>query len=185
MTAREYYNVSSKADAFGTFVFYFVLVLSTGLLVFSNPVAESWLHPGLIALAILAVACTVITTIYQTEGNRILRLGQLSDAFGAGIGNKTRADYYNNNVPKTTRRLAATTLENTFFTGEILQRILARERIKNGRISRFARRSFSLPLDADELAVDVGANSFFHGFDTEVDSHGAVPTESCSSSRTA
>jgi hypothetical protein len=132
MIAQNHYKVASKAEGFGSLIFYLVLFISTCLLLFSGPTTESCLHPCLVALAILAVACTVITTIYQTEGNRILRTGQLSDAFGAGLGEKVRDDYYNNLLPKTARRLAATTLENTFFTKEILLKMLTKERIKNG-----------------------------------------------------
>src|SRR5437773_7446075 len=131
MTARDYYKVASKADGLGAWIFYIVLTCSTGLLLVPGPKAEAWLHPGLVALAILAIVCTVITTIYQTEGNRILRASQLSDAFGVGIGEPIRDGYYNNALPKTALRLAATTLENTFFTKEILLRMLTKERIKN------------------------------------------------------
>ncbi|MDE3099498.1 MAG: hypothetical protein KGJ88_08480 [Verrucomicrobiota bacterium] len=84
----------------------------------------------MIVLAVLAIGCTVVIAISQTEGNRILRATQLSDAFGAGIGEMPRNDYYNNELLKTARRLAATTLENTLFTKNILLRMLIRERLK-------------------------------------------------------
>jgi hypothetical protein len=131
MSAQDHFKVAANSDRFGTWIFYVVLIFSAVLLLFPGPTAESWLHPCLVALAILAIVSTVITTIYQTEGNRILRASQLSDAFGVGIGDQIRDGYYNNDLPKTAQRLAATTLENTFFTKEILLKMLTKERIKN------------------------------------------------------
>jgi len=132
MNVQHYYNAASKADGYGGLIFYLVVILSISLLVFTGPKAEAWLHPSLIVLVALAIACTVVTAISQTEGNRILRATQLSDAFGAGVGEKPRDDYYNNVLPRTARRLAATTLENTLFTKEILLKMLVKERIKIG-----------------------------------------------------
>jgi hypothetical protein len=131
MSARDHFKSASKAAAFGTWVFYLVLVSSVVLLLFPFSTVESCLHPLLVVLAVLAIVCTVITIIYQTEGNRILRASQLSDAFGVGIGEQMRDGYYNNTLPKTVRRLGATTLENTFFTKEILHAMLIRERVNN------------------------------------------------------
>jgi len=131
MSAQDHFKAASKCACLGTWIFYLVFVSSVVLLLFPGPTVESCLHPLLVALAIITIVCTVFTTIYQTEGNRILRASQLSDAFGVGIGEQMRDGYYNNNLPKTTRRLAATTLENTLFATEILHVMLTKERIKN------------------------------------------------------
>lgn len=131
MTAQDHYKTAQKAINLGTWVFYLVLVFSFVLLLFPSATAEAWLHPCLIALATIAIASTVFATIYQTEGNRLLRASQLSDAFGVGIGDQIRDGYYNNALPKTAIRLAATTLENTLFSKEILKQMLIRERTKN------------------------------------------------------
>ena len=61
---------------------------------------DEYCHPILIIAAALAILVTVITTIYQTEGNRALRSTQLSNALGAGIGEPIRDDYYNNALPQ-------------------------------------------------------------------------------------
>ena len=132
MSAQDHFKAASKCVSLGTWTFYLVFVSSAVLLLFPCPIVESWLHPFLVALAVIAIVSTVFTTIYQTEGNRILRASQLSDAFGVGIGEQIRDGYYNNTLPKTARRLAATTLENTFFAKAILYEMLIKERIKNG-----------------------------------------------------
>jgi len=131
MKFDELFNVAKKFDKFGSVVFSLVLAISIALLVFPGPHGEAILHPCLIVLAIAAIVCTVVTTIYQTEGNCALRDSQLSDGLGAGVGEPNREDYYNNALPKSMRRLAATTLENTFFTKEVLSAMATRERIKN------------------------------------------------------
>lgn len=131
-TAESCFRAATLADKCGTAVFYFVFAISSVLLAFEGPKVESFGHPALIVAAALAITCTVVTTIYQTEGNRALRATQLSDALGAGMGEDIRQDYYNNLLPQSIRRLAATTLENTLFTKEILSKMAVKQRFKGG-----------------------------------------------------
>jgi len=132
MNASGHFRTAGKADSCGSVIFYAVVLVSAALLIFPKPEIEAVAHPLLIVSAMLAIICTVFTTIHQTEGNRALRATQLSDAFGAGVGEPIRQDYYNNVLPRTMRRLAATTLENTFFTKELLSQMATKERVKNG-----------------------------------------------------
>lgn len=131
-TAEHCFKIASTADKCGTLVFYLAFITSGVLVAFPIPQVESIGHPCLMAIAVLAIVCTVITTIYQTEGNRALRAAQLADGLGARTGEPIREDYYNNTLPKSVERLAATTFENTLFTKEILSRMLIKMRFMNG-----------------------------------------------------
>jgi hypothetical protein len=129
-TAEKCFKVATRADKWGNVVFYIVLIVSALLAAFPKPQIEEVGHPCLIVAAVFAIVCTVLTTFYQTDGNRAMRSTQLSDALGAASGDAIRADYYNNTLPKSLRRLAATTLENTLFTKEILSQMAVTLRIK-------------------------------------------------------
>lgn len=131
-TADKCFKVADSADKFGTAVFYAVLVVSGILAVAETPQTDAICHPCLIVGAALAILCTIVTTIYQTEGNRALRGTQLSNALGASVGEAIRADYYNNKLPQSLLKLAATTLENTLFTKAILSKMAVWMRYKVG-----------------------------------------------------
>jgi len=129
-TASDNFKVAACADKYGGMVFYFVMVVSAILAAHETPQTDEFGHPCLIVATVLAIIATVVTTIYQTEGNRAMRATQLSDSLGAGSGEPVRADYYNNILPKTLLRLAATTLENTLFTKTILSKMAVKMRVK-------------------------------------------------------
>ena len=131
-TADYCFTVAARADKCGSWVFYPMLIASAILAVWENPTTDEFCHPCLIVAAVLSILVTVVTTIYQTEGNCALRATQLSHGFGAGTGEPIRADYYNNKLPNSIRKLAAATLENTLFTKEILSKMLVKMRIKVG-----------------------------------------------------
>jgi low affinity Fe/Cu permease len=132
MSASSHFQLASKADFYGKIIFCAVFMVSLVLAIFPNPQVEAIGHPLLVAFAVLAIISTIVTTIQQTEGNRALRASQLTDALGAKIGEVIRADYYNNDLTTSVRRLAATTMENALFTKEILSKMAIRERTKNG-----------------------------------------------------
>jgi len=127
-TADYCFKVADRTDKCGTGVFYIVLIVSAVLAVHDSPLTTAICHPCLIAATALAILCTVITTIYQTDGNCALRATQLSNALGAGVGESIRSDYYNNNVPQSLNKLAATTLENTLFTKMVISKMAVKMR---------------------------------------------------------
>jgi hypothetical protein len=131
-TAEYCFDVATRADKWGGVVFYIAFTASVVLAVSDNPQTDAICHPCLIAAAALAILSTAVTTIYQTEGNRFLRATQLSHALGAGAGEPIRADYYNNNLPQSLLKLAATTLENTMFTKDVLSKMAVKMRFKTG-----------------------------------------------------
>jgi hypothetical protein len=115
MSLKDHFDVAAKSESVGLIVFYVVTAASATLVIYPNPEVKTWLHPVLVVAAFIAVGCTVVTNIHQTQGNHLLRASQLSDALGAAVGDRTREGYYNNPVLPSLQRLAATTLENTFF----------------------------------------------------------------------
>ncbi|MES3030961.1 MAG: hypothetical protein V4697_00950 [Patescibacteria group bacterium] len=132
MSISRNFQIAATAERVGSKLFLAVTAISSVLLVFPREEVESWLHPLLIVAAFAAVTCSVVTMNYQTEGNRLLRATQLSNSLGATIGDAPRQDYFNNSVPPSFLRLAATTLENTLFSKEVLSRMLVTERAKVG-----------------------------------------------------
>lgn len=131
-TSECCFKIAARADRCGSWVFYTMFAASTVLAIWENPLTDKICHPCLIVIAVLSVIATVVTTIYQTEGNCALRATQLSRGLGAGTGESIRADYYNNELPRSLRKLAASTLENTLFTRAILSKMLTRMRVKVG-----------------------------------------------------
>jgi len=131
-TAEYCFKVADIADKCGGFLFYVVFITSMVLAKWDTPQTDAWCHPILIVAVVLAVIATIVTSIYQTEGNATLRETQLTDGLGGGAGEEIRPDYYNNNVPPSLRRLAATTLENTLFTKEVLSMMCVKMRFKVG-----------------------------------------------------
>jgi hypothetical protein len=130
MNIEKYYKISAKAENWGLKTFYAVTCISALLIAFSKPELEVWLHPVIVVAAFVAIGCTIITTIYQTQGNQLLRSAQLSDALGATVSDRAREGYYNSPLSPSIQRLATTTLENTLFTGGVLSKMLVKERRK-------------------------------------------------------
>lgn len=130
MSIGEKFKIASIAESVGGGTFILVTGATAVLAAFPAAAIQTWFHPVLIIGAVVAVAATATMTIYQTQGNRLLRAAQLSNALGAAIGESIRSDYYNSGLPPSFVRLAATTLENTLFTAAVLSRMLVRERIK-------------------------------------------------------
>lgn len=130
MSIGEKFKAASLAESVGGGTFIVVTAATAVLAAFPNATVQAWLHPVLIVGALVAVGTTAMTTICQTQGNRLLRAAQLSNALGASIGENIRADYFNSELSPSFLRLAATTLENTLFTTAVLSRMLIRERFK-------------------------------------------------------
>jgi hypothetical protein len=130
MNSSECFRVAARSEVIGSQTFYAVTVTSGILVAFPRPELEALLHPILIVAAFVAIVSTAVTSIYQTQGNHLLRASQLSDALEATVGDKTPESYFNSPVSPSFQRLATTTLENTLFTGEILSKMLVKERWK-------------------------------------------------------
>lgn len=129
MTAQTLFSRATKAERGGGWVFWTVLLLSLVALIFPKPEVQDVVNPLLIAACITGVVLSILGTIWQNEGNHLLRATQLADALGVPIGTTPRADYYNNQLPPSTDRLVATTFENSVFSSAVLQAMLVKERI--------------------------------------------------------
>lgn len=130
MSISESYTISKKAEKCGGQIFYVVTAISIALLVWPGPRLQEILHPLLIVGASIAIICTAVSTIFQNQGNHLLRAAQLSNALGSASGEQVRSDYYNSPLAPSILRLASTTLENTLFTSEILSKMLMGKRVK-------------------------------------------------------
>lgn len=129
---KSFFEYAQMADMIGSWVFYAVLISSIAVAVGEHSGYETISEIILIVASIMAVVCTAATTICQTNGNRALRLTQLSNSLGASVGDSASAGYYNNDLPKGILRLGATTLENTFYTSAVLSRMAWVSRFKAG-----------------------------------------------------
>jgi hypothetical protein len=132
MSIDDSFGVALRAANIGSKVFYAVASLSAVLVISPEHGIVSVLHPLLIVGALLSVACTVVISIYQVQGNRQLRAAQLSDALGADTGEESREGYFASPLGKSMLRLASTTLQNSYFTKGILSAMVLRERIRTG-----------------------------------------------------
>lgn len=128
MSANNSFKVAAQAEAFSAWVFWVLTAASAALLVPYFQRLEGFLQPLLIVGAISGILAGAIVTVYQNQGNRLLRASQLTNALGSPIGDAVRDDYYNTALPPSLTRLAATTLENTLFTTEVLMKMLRKER---------------------------------------------------------
>jgi len=131
-SADKYFKIATYSDNCGGLLFYIAFAASLTVTIWDNSTTEAICHPILILAAVFAIASTVVTSIYQTGGNRCLRASQLSHALGAGVGERVRPDYYNNNLPQTLLKLAATTLENTLNTKATLSTMAWKMRFQCG-----------------------------------------------------
>ena len=66
------------------------------------------------------------------QAERKRRLQMLSDAFGTPLSHDRTALFYNNQYPPSMRRLGANTMENAFFSKEVADKMLKRERLLIG-----------------------------------------------------
>jgi len=122
------FRAAAISDRVSTIIFWVVAALSALLLLVESPLVNRIVEPILIVAGISGIGAAFLTSVLQTRGNGLLRESQLSTSLGASTGDSIKPDYYNNQLPNSLARLAATTLENTLHTLRVLSRMLRRER---------------------------------------------------------
>jgi len=132
MTAKTSFDRATAAVSFGEWIFRAFFLLSAIALLAPQPAVQGVVNPLLIVATVAGLAVSVLTQIWQNEGNRLLRATQLADALGVPVGITAKEGYYNNLLPPSVARLAATTFENTHFSSAVLQRMVCKERIVAG-----------------------------------------------------
>ncbi|MBY5551299.1 hypothetical protein HFO61_31675 [Rhizobium leguminosarum] len=130
----NYYKPLDLAESIGGWLFWIVSAVSIGTL-FVNKAA----HPALfnifqIAFLVLALLFFVqgqAQKLYffpRAEGKRRQEL--LSNSYGVSLTNEETVGYYNNDQTNPLKRLAASVMESTFFTREIIRKMLVGQRAK-------------------------------------------------------
>jgi hypothetical protein len=134
MTTKIYFDRARTANTWGKRLFWCFFALSLVTLLFQQKEIQE-IARALLIVATLGIVIGALGSIWQNEGNRLLRSTQLTNALNVPLGDKARKNYYNNLLPPSPDRLVATTFENAFFTHAILQRMLRKKRLSTGAYS--------------------------------------------------
>jgi hypothetical protein len=129
----EFYRPLVRADQWTTALFYAAAALSIAALLVQEQAYPTFyaIVKMLFALAVIALfASTLFTKLYFSPRAQLRRYQDfLSHAFGRQLSYKRTTAYYNNSAVAVPIRIAAQVCESSFFSREILARMVKRERI--------------------------------------------------------
>ncbi len=131
---ERYYSPLEAAEFWGNVIF----IVATGISVFLVTVSRessvklyNFLQLALVVLAFVSFAIGVVARLYLfPRATQARAADQLSNSFGVPLAQHTTKGYYNNPLPNGHSRLAATTLENCFFSMEIAKEMCLWTRIQ-------------------------------------------------------
>lgn len=130
MNPSNSFIVASNSQRVAGWIFWLIAAISVVLILCPASGFDCYLQPVLVVLSIGGLISGFVTMIYQNRGNHFLRASQLTNSLGVPVGDELRTTYYNNDCPPSIVRLAATTMENSLFTSEVLAVMLRSERTK-------------------------------------------------------
>jgi hypothetical protein len=128
MNTKTNFELAKRFALAHKIIFYLVLFLSALLLTPKAPTLIPVTVPILVSLTVIGPILLAALRTFQVAGNTQLRESQYNDAFEISIGEGADANYYNNDLKPSVKRLGATTLENTKFTLAIIESMLWRSR---------------------------------------------------------
>lgn len=130
----KYYKPLEQADAVGAALFWVVSILSIAALFVdktSYPLAYDMLQGLFIVCVLLFFFQGQIQRLYlfsRAEDKRRQEL--LSNSYSVALTHEETIDYYNNDQTNPLKRLAASVMESSFFTREIVRKMLVGQRTK-------------------------------------------------------
>jgi hypothetical protein len=131
----EKYVPARGVDKLAGILFWVALPLSF-LVLFPDAFSANWnlgLQVCFLILSVVMAVLNLVLKFWLLPGAEQLRRKQLlSDAFGVPLTTKSTSGYYNNGFEPSYERLAAHTMENSFFGKEISAKMLVCERIRIG-----------------------------------------------------
>ncbi|AVA23699.1 hypothetical protein [Rhizobium sp. NXC24] len=131
---ENYYKPLELAETIGGWLFWIVSALSIGTLFVDKaayPVLFEILQIAFLVLALLFFVQGQAQELYffpRAEDKRRQEL--LSNSYGVSLTNEETVGYYNNDQTNPLKRLAASIMESTFFTREIVRKMLVGQRAK-------------------------------------------------------
>jgi hypothetical protein len=130
----RYFNSVERADGATDVLFYLGAVLSFLTLFVDrhrNPEIYRWTLAVFVLVVASYFAIGLLSRLYFTpRAEHKRRQDFLSEAFGISLTPENAEGYYNNEFKESDKKLAAQTLENSFFTKALLLRVAHRERVK-------------------------------------------------------
>ncbi|MGV4877957.1 hypothetical protein [Acetobacter indonesiensis] len=134
--SNNYYDPLDKSEFFGEILFYLLSIFSILILYIdksTHPFFNNLLQVALIVLAIVFFFQGQIQNIYlfpRAEDARRQEL--LSNSYQTTLTHELTDGYYNNEQTNPLKRLAASVMESSFFTREIVRKMLTKQRIQTG-----------------------------------------------------
>ncbi|WP_202325021.1 hypothetical protein [Mesorhizobium sp. 113-3-9] len=130
----NYYKPLERAEAVGSGLFWLVAILSIAALFVDKvayPIAFDIVQIVFIVCVLLFFCQGQIQKLYlfpRAEDKRRQEL--LSNSYGVTLTHEETVGYYNNDQTNPLKRLAASVMESTFFTREIVRTMLVGQRTK-------------------------------------------------------
>lgn len=125
----KYYRPLASAETAASIIFWVAAALSiASLFVDASPWAH-WLQISFLLSVVAAFILGFAIRLWlgpRAEEQR--RLDLLSNSFGVKLTHENTVGYFNNNERNPVRRLALSVMESSFFTKNILEEMLRRER---------------------------------------------------------
>lgn len=129
---ENYYVPLKVADQIGSYLFYFVALLSLAVLVIDTsalPTFNSAMNSIFLAASLALFGLGTATRLYFAPRAEDARRQEFfATAFGVDMIDDRTVGYYNNFESDPSRKAAMQTLENSFFSKEIVRKMLRNER---------------------------------------------------------
>jgi hypothetical protein len=131
---ERYFKSVERADSATDSFFYLGAVLSFVTLFVDrqrSPEIYQWTLAAFVLIVASYFVIGLVARLYFTpRAEHKRREDFLSEAFGVSLTAENAEGYYNNEFKEPDKKLAAQTLENSFFTKALLLRVAQRERVK-------------------------------------------------------
>ncbi|WP_423368602.1 hypothetical protein [Burkholderia sp. LMG 32019] len=131
---ERYYSPLERAEFWGNLIFIFATGISIFLVTVSresNIKLYNLLQMMLVVLAFVSFSIGVVARLYFfPRATQARAADQLSNSFGVPLAQHSTTGYYNNPLANGHSRLAATTLENCFFSMEIVKEMCLWTRVQ-------------------------------------------------------
>ncbi|PLX47372.1 MAG: hypothetical protein C0613_14380 [Desulfobulbaceae bacterium] len=143
----QYYEPAVKFEKLAAWLFWLISILSLCMPYYSNfgELVKCSLQSSFIVSVILYFSISQISRFYLVpKAERMRRKQMLSDAFGTPLCHDKTSLYYNNDYTPSLQRLGANTMENSFFSKEVAEKMLHKKRTFTGGYAVIWLLAFSL-----------------------------------------
>lgn len=129
----KYYNYANKMESVTNILFWFTILVSLSILFHEELIDTKYQNMLEICFIVLVIMYSLVSKINDffiiSKAERMRCKQLLSNSFDTNLSDDNTHLYYNNEYLPSINKLGANTMENSFFSKEIISKMLIKERL--------------------------------------------------------